>query len=242
MPQELSPSIALAGRVAALFAALPQVEAVALSGSQAGAAVDEVSDIDLYVYTRADIPLATRQAIVDQSGGASRASLGLTYWGPGDEWYDAATGIEVDLVYFDAGWMQTQLERVIDGHIPSLGYTTCFWHTVRNSQVLSDPHGWFGNLQDKARAPYPPALRQNIIAFNHPVLRAVIPSYFHQIEKAVRRGDLVSINHRLAALLASYFDIIFAFNFVLHPGEKRLVNLALAGCPSLPVKMARGSG
>ena len=119
-----------------------------------------------------------------------------------------------------------------------MGYTTCFWHTVRNSQILSDPHGWFGNLQDMARAPYLPALRQNIIAFNHPVLRAVIPSYLHQIEKAVRRGDLVSINHRLAALLASYFDIIFAFNGVLHPGEKRLVNLALAGCPSLPVKMA----
>ena len=121
MPQELSPSIALAGRVAALYAALPQVEAVALSGSQIGAAVDAVSDIDLYVYTRADIPLATRQAIVDQTGGASQASLGLTYWGPGDEWYDAATGIEVDLVYFDAGWMQNQLERVIDEHIPSFG-------------------------------------------------------------------------------------------------------------------------
>jgi hypothetical protein len=66
----------------------------------------------------------------------------------------------------------------------------------------------------------------------------VIPGYSHQIEKAVRRGDQVSVNHRVSALLASYFDVIFAFNRVLHPGEKRLLEHATRLCPCLPENMA----
>jgi hypothetical protein len=90
--------LALARKLASLFSALPQVEAVALGGSQVGDSPDATSDIDLYVYTRGDIPLAARQSIVDQSGSASQANLGLTFWGPGDEWFNLDTGIEVDLV------------------------------------------------------------------------------------------------------------------------------------------------
>ena len=198
---------------------------------------DPASDIDLYVYTRAEIPLPERQQIVERSGGASRADLGLTYWGPGDEWFDKATGIELDVVYFDAAWMESQLQRLLVDCQPSLGYTTCFWHTLRHSQPLYDPHGWFQALQQRSLQDYPEALRRNIINFNLPVLRQIIPSYATQIEKALKRGDLVSLNHRLAGLLASYFDILFAFNRQPHLGEKRLVEKALSSCPCLPQDM-----
>jgi predicted nucleotidyltransferase len=228
----------LVHRLVDLFAALPQIEAVALGGSQVDGTPDPASDIDLYVYTRTEIPLAERRDIVEKSGGARRADLGLTYWGPGDEWFDALTGIEVDVVYFEAAWMESQIQRVVWEHQPSLGYSTCFWHTVRHSQVLHDPRGWFQKLQAECQVDYPEPLRQNIIRLNHAVLRGVIPAYAYQLEKAITRGDLVSINHRLAALLSSYFDILFALNRVLHPGEKRLVPFMLANCPRLPLEAA----
>lgn len=228
----------LLSSLAALFAAQPETVAVALGGSRAGATTDAASDIDLYVLTRGEIPVETRRAIVEQSGGASRADLGLTYWGQGDEWYQAATGVEVDVVYFDIDWLADEVRRVLVDHRAALGYSTCFWHTVRSLRPLYDRDGRLAALQAEAAAPFPEPLRRNIIALNQPVLRDIIPSYAAQIEKAIRRGDRVSVNHRLAALLASYFDILFAFNRVPHPGEKRLVDRAEASCPRLPEGMA----
>jgi hypothetical protein len=229
----------LARRVSELFAELPQVAAIALSGSQGGQGkeptqIDSASDIDLYVYTYEDIHLQARMEIMELSGGARHASMGLNFWGPGDEWFDAETGIEVDIIYFDTRWMEDQIKRVVLDHQPSMGYSTCLWYTVRQSQVYYDPNGWFEGLQELCQGSYPETLRQNIIAHNYPVLREIIPSYFFQIEKAVKRGDLVSVNHRLAGLLASYFDILFAFNCKLHPGEKRLVQKTAALCARLP--------
>jgi len=232
--------LALARRIAGLFVPLPQVEAVALGGSRGdgGVARDAASDIDVYVYTRGDIPLDVRREIVELAGGATRADVGLAYWGPGDEWLSAATGIHVDAIYFDASWMEEQLDRVLVRHEASLGYTTCFWHTVRGSITLEDPRGWFAGLQERCRVEYPEELRRNIVALNHPVLRDVLPAYANQLAKAATRGDLVSVNHRLAGLLASYFDIVLAVNRAPHPGEKRLLQAAARSCPRLPVGMA----
>jgi hypothetical protein len=229
--------LVLAKRVASLFAERPEVEAVAMGGSRRGDHTDASSDIDLYVYTQTDIPVDVRTEIMVRSGGASRANMGLNFWGAGDEWFDLETGIEVDLIYFDAQWMADQIRRVMVDHQPSLGYSTCFPFTVQHSQVFYDPNGWFAGLQKTCQKPYPEPLRKNIIQHNHPVLRGIIPSYAFQIEKAAKRSDLVSINHRLAGLLASYFDILFALNRQLHPGEKRLVEKVVASCKLLPEHM-----
>lgn len=233
-----TPTTALAIRLAALFGELPQVVAVALGGSSAAGAADAASDIDLYVYTRAEIPISVRQSIVERLGGATRADFDQNYWGPSDQWLDAATGQEIDAVYFDAGWLAAQLGRVLDEYAPSLGYSTAFWHTVRQSQPLHDPTGWLAAQQRRAAVAYPEPLSRAIVAYNQPVLRGILTSYRSQIAKAVARDDLVSVNHRLAALLASYFDILFAVNRMPHPGEKRLLARAAALCPSLPTNMA----
>jgi hypothetical protein len=229
----------LARQLAATFSRLPQVEAIALSGSlgTGSTTADSASDIDLYVYTRDEIPLSERQTIMEAAGGATQANIGLNYWGSGDEWYHLPSGIEVDVVYFSKDWMSSQIDRVVSQHRASMGYTTCFWFTLMQSILLYDPHGWLEDLQEKCNVPYPDELRSAIVQLNHPLLRGIIPAYAHQLEKAVKRSDLVSVNHRLAALLASYFDIIFAVNRQLHPGEKRLIQQALQRCSSLPIKM-----
>jgi hypothetical protein len=235
---QATPQIQLATRLAVLFGEWPQVVAVALGGSSAGGVADAASDIDLYVYTRGELPLSAREAVVAQAGGASRADMGLIYFGPGDEWIDAATGSHVDAIYFDADWMAAQVRRAVVDHAPSLGYSTAFWHTVRTSRPLYDRDGWLAALQVAAAVPYPEPLRRAIVAYNHPILRGTLSSYRAQLAKAVARGDGVSINHRLAALLASTFDILFAVNRVPHPGEKRLLARAEALCATLPDEMA----
>ncbi|MCU0506025.1 MAG: DUF4037 domain-containing protein [Chloroflexi bacterium] len=234
-----SPEV-LARRVAALFAPLPQVVAVALGGSRGGAGLGAVagSDIDIEVYVREEVDLGARRAIVGAAGGARRAELGMRFWGPSDEWIDAATGAHVDVVYFETAWMEERIAAILDRHEASLGYSTCFWHTVRGCLVLEDPEGWLAGMKARCDVPYPEALRASIVRLNHPVLRSVLPSYANQLAKAAAREDLVSVQHRLAGLLASYFDMLFAVNRATHPGEKRLVEAATRTCDRLPEGMA----
>jgi len=120
-----------------------------------------------------------------------------------------------------------------------MGYSTCYWNTVINSQILFDRRGWFADLQSKVNQPYPEQLKNAILAKNHPVLRGVIPSYYGQIKKAIERRDLIGINHRLAALFASYFDVLFALNEVMNPGEKKLLKIAAEVCPNVPENLQK---
>lgn len=45
---------------------------------------------------------------------------------------------------------------------------------------------------------------------------------------------MISVNHRTAAFLESYFDIVFAMNKLTHPGEKRMVPYAKERAEILP--------
>lgn len=229
--------ITLAKKIAARFEQFSQVEAITLGGSQSTGTTDQHSDFDLYIYLTKEIPLEARQKIVDDLG-ASRQDLNLTFWDCGDEWIHRDTGIEVDIIYWDPTWIEDQIVRVIDHHQASVGYTTSFWHTIKNSKILFDRGGWFAALQKKCMIPYPQELRTNIIAKNYPVLRDVIPSYYYQIKKAIDRTDKISLNHRVAALLASYFDVLFAINEMTNPGEKKVLAYALQNCPKLPQNMS----
>ena len=74
----------------------------------------------------------------------------------------------------------------------------------------------------------------NIIKKNFDYLKDAMFSYRDQIASAVERNDFVSVNHRCAAFLASYFDALFAKNRILNPGEKKLIPFALNNCKILP--------
>jgi hypothetical protein len=221
----------LASRLGGVYAALPMVEAVVLAGSRTSGLRDQTSDIDLYVYSHEPIPIEERARV---AAGTRRAEIGNEFWEPGDEWVDDASGISADVMFRNTQWIEEQLDRVLKHHQASVGYSTCFWYNVLHSEILFDRSGWFAALQTRARVPYPEELRRAIIAKNYPILRRNMSSYIHQMELAIRRGDLVSLNHRTTALLASYFDVLFAVNRQPHPGEKRLVKYAEKLCSKRP--------
>jgi len=221
--------------IAQKFGELPQVEAVAWAGSRVAEVADAKSDFDLYVYTTAEIPLDMRRNLAEQF--AERVEINNQFWEPGDEWVDAQSGIGVDIMYRHPQWIEEQIERVLVQHQAAVGYSTCFWHNVLHSKILFDRRGWFAQLQQRANQPYPEPLRRVIVAKNYPILRRNISSYLHQIECALARQDYVSVHHRTAVLLASYFDILFAVNRLPHPGEKRLVEFAQKHCAKLPMEM-----
>ncbi|MBD2231089.1 DUF4037 domain-containing protein [Phormidium tenue] len=226
----------LTARVATQYSLSLQVEAVALAGSHTNSASDAHSDIDLYVYLSADLPVSDRRAVASKF--TRRAEVDNNFWEPSDAWIDEHTSIRVDVMFRRTDWIEAQLTRVLDEHQASVGYSTCFWHNLLSSQILFDRRGWLRALQATAQRPYPEELRQAVVAKNFPILRHTLSAYTRELEHSVRRGDRVSTNHRVAALLASYFDVVFAINSVPHPGEKRLVQLAEARCDRLPDKMS----
>lgn len=230
--QPVSP---LAQAVAECFALLPQVEAVALGGSRVATLADEQSDLDLYVYVREEIPACVRAEIARSR--TERTEINNRFWETGDEWVDADTGLHVDIMYRFPAWIEHQLDRVLVRHEASVGYSTCFWWNVKTSSSLFDRHGWLASLKARAEQPYPEPLVRAIVAKNHPILRKNLSSYLHQLENATLRDDRVGVNHRVAAMLGSYFDILFAVNRVPHPGEKRLLAFARELCPRKPANL-----
>ena len=99
-------------------------------------------------------------------------------------------------------------------------------HNLINSKVLYDPHKEFYRIKERFSVPFSKELKENIILKNFRLLTGNLPSYDKQILKALNRGDLVSVNHRISAFIESYFDIIFAVNELTHPGEKRMIDYA----------------
>ena len=213
------------------LAALPQVEAIALGGSRAGTAFDEKSDYDVYLYCTADISDDARNAILTKY--CSYVELGNHYW----ELEDNCTlndGIDIDILYRNLDDIVAQVASVVEHYNAHNGYTTCLWHNIKTCKIVFDRNGRLAEVKQRFDVPYPDELRKNIIARNMNLLHGTMPAYDGQVAKAVKRGDLVSINHRTAAFIESYFDVIFAYNRLTHPGEKRLVQLCKRDCAVLP--------
>lgn len=225
------------GDIVNRFCKLHQVEAITLAGSSAFGSEDESSDIDIDVYINDEIPVCEREVIVKEF--ADYMEIDNQFWGLGDEWKLRNSEKVIDIIYLDMKWIKDYLERVVERYEASVGYTTCFWHNIIDSKVIFDRNRKLEAIQDKYNVKYPKKLKENIIMKNYPILRKNMSSYYYQIEKAIKRKDFVSVNHRVAALLASYFDILFAINEILHPGEKKLIKLIKDKCKKIPNDMEK---
>lgn len=219
------------------LAQIEEVEGILLSGSQISNTSDESSDYDIYVYSKEAVSVDKRRKIADEF--FSYIELDNKYWETEDDGYLKDSNIPVEIIYRDINWIEGVLKRTAVDCTADIGYSTCFWHNFKNSVVLYDKTGILKILKEKYDVPYPKLLQQNIIKKNYPLLNLLMSSYYNQIEKALKRDDIVSINHRVAALLASYFDIIFAANMKTHPGEKKLLKIITDEKLKVPLDMKK---
>lgn len=215
------------------YKTFPQVKAIAIGGSTSANTNDKKSDIDVYIFVEKDIPLEDRKQFITSI--SSKSEVGGEYFGSGDEFFVDSLGQQLDCMYWNVDWFNSVVENTWIKHYPSNGYTTCFLYTLNVCKILYDPTNWLADLKETINSPYPQELKQNIITRNIMLMKdKPFASYYEQISKAIERKDFNSINHRVSAFLASYFDVIFAINELLHSGEKRLVKYANEHCKTLP--------
>ena len=213
------------------FTKLPEITAIVLGGSRSGNNYDRSSDYDLYIYC-GNIPNKdVRKLILDKY--CSYIELENQFWEVEDN-CTLSDGIDIDIIYRNINDFENNIENVVEKHQASNGYTTCFWHNLNNSKILYDPYKEFYRIKERFSVPFPKELKENIILNNFRLLTGTLPSYDKQILKALNRGDLVSVNHRISAFIESYFDIIFAVNELTHPGEKRMIDYAKEHAKILP--------
>ncbi len=213
------------------LSALPEVDAIALGGSRAGEVYDDNSDYDVYVYCNGKIAEEVRTSILSKY--CRVLEVGNHFW----EYEDNCTlnnGVDIDILYRDLEAFSQDVASVVEQFQARNGYTTCMWHNLKYCKILYDKNGCLAAVKERFAVVYPPELKKNIIERNQKLLYAAMPAYKGQIEKAVKRNDIVSINHRMTAFLESYFDILFALNEQTHPGEKRLIQLCKQNCRILP--------
>ena len=214
------------------FAAFEPVVAIAVGGSIAAGTGDDDSDVDIYVYSQVEIPLAFRTELANALG--RDVLIDNRLWEPGDEWTDLKTGRPMDIIFRRPQWMIDQVRGVLVDFEPRLGYTTTMWDNLLYSTVAYDPTGWYEDLKKTAVVPYPVELQMTVIGHNYRALKGIKANLLHQLQVAVRRGDAVSVNHRITAILACYFDILFAANRVTNPGEKMIIEHVKKRCKATP--------
>lgn len=207
------------------------VDAVCLGGSRASENNDDKSDYDIYVYYETVPSEEKREELYKEY--SKKYEVANHYW----EYEDNCIlndDIPVDVIFRPIALFKNDDEITKFLLSAKNGYSTCFLHNIITCKIIQDKSGSFTALQNKLKTEYPEKLRREIIERNMKLLHGVLPSYDLQIKKAVKRNDIVSINHRTAGFIESYFDIIFAINRMTHPGEKKLIEICKEKCSILP--------
>ena len=207
------------------------IDAIVLSGSKTSLINDEMSDYDIYIYSKEKVNIETRKNFIEKY--SSYYELGNDYFEYGDEFI--IDDICFDFTYRDLSFAENEINYIWRECNSKIGYTTAFLYNIKNSKIIYDKDSKFQNIQNELNKEYPDKLKENIIKKNLAVMKdKKCASFFEQLEKAIKRKDIVSVNHRVSAILTSYFDILLALNKELHPGEKKLIKYVYKLCKLIP--------
>ena len=215
------------------YARFPQVHGMAIGGSRAVKRNDEFSDYDVYVYSMEPVPAESRRAVLEKYCDS------ITLDNHDREHEDICImedGTELHIVYRNLHAFLSCMDRVVVHCEVLESCTTGMWHSLLTGRIAYDKGGFLGAAKEKYQVPYPQELKNNIISSHMNRIKYGIPSFMVQIERAMKRGDMVHINQSVNRFFASYFDILFALNEKLHPGEKRLMQICMEECGILPAR------
>lgn len=206
------------------------IVAITLGGSRASGNNDAKSDYDVYVYFDEKVDSKFRLRVLKKY--CKHMEIAVDFFEEEDDCI-LNNGIVIELIYRNINDTKNNVHNIMKNSNASLGYTTCVLDNLVTAKILYEDNNVYSNLIKCIS--YSDELRNSIIKKNMEMLHGVIASYDAQIIKAYQRKDMISVNHRIAAYLASYFDVLFAINKVYHPGEKRLIELAKKKCKKLPI-------
>lgn len=227
-------SRALALRAAAAYAVFPEVEAVALVGSQTDLLSDGESDLNIALFLACPLDLSVRQAVV---AGFAQQGEGLTpvQSDAQDSWFDRATGRCVDVRFYIQHEVTERVTDILE-HI-SLGPThtsTTLLHVLSSCEILFDRSFWLENMRGFVNRPYPDALRTALVDMHLPYVAPGPRSLLRHLDIAKKRHDDLGLITATSEFTRHYFEVLFALNKVYFPGSKQLIHQALSRCEILP--------
>lgn len=214
------------------FAKFSQVRSIALGGSRAVRRNDAFSDYDVYVYVTGMIPAEERRGILEPHCDSMVLD---NHYREHEDVCMMKDGTELDIVYRNLDEFLEGVARTAERYEPLDGCTTGMWGSLLTGRIAYDKGGHLAAAKGKYTKPYPQQLKNNIISHHMNLIKYGVPSFMAQMEKAMKRKDMVNINQCAQRFLDSYFDIVFALNEKLHPGEKRLIQVCVEECKILPV-------
>jgi hypothetical protein len=230
----------VAEHVGDAFARHPAVSAILVFGSVSHGQVDELSDVDLLIACRSDIPpLVDRRSILDTLGAGwqfDRQQEGSLF-----RVIDAdgrVAGAFVTVHYQTVAWIDAVLAAVLeDGAItteqlPFRPYTVPA--LLQRAWVLLDRDGAVIRWRE-ASATYPPLLRANILRRVVPELREHVDELKRTAERGLGARDFLFF---LDAAVDALTSLLFALNRVYDPADRRMHTTVVPFLPYLPTGYA----
>jgi predicted nucleotidyltransferase len=227
---------AVAQQVGDAFASHPAVSAILVVGSVAHGQVDELSDVDLLIACRSDVPpLADRKAILNSIGPGwqfDRQNVGSLFRIVDGDGHVADTFVTVH--YQTVPWIDAVLGAVLEHgaitteQMPFRPYTVPA--LLQRAWVLLDRDGEVARWRE-ASTNYPPLLQMNILHHVVPDLR----EHVDELKRTAERGlGARTFLFFLNAAVDDLTSILFALNGVYDPADRRMHTAVVPFLPYLP--------
>ena len=222
--------LGIARHLAEASAALPAVQAVALTGSAATGTADESSDIDLIILHTALPALPELNTIRAQVNGSERLYSSSAQDKMRFKEGCFVDGIRCDLSHLTLAALEDDLALVLDAHSTDANAQSRVGGLQRSLPLFGD--SIIRQIQAKA-AQYPAELRRKMVETN-----LSFQPFWALTEMGAGRGDLLFLYQNLVDAEKAILGILCGLNSVYLPGDFKRVGLLAAQLRVAPENLA----